>query len=61
MQGLLLSLDAEGNPSQQDQSKELHVELRHQQPTLNGHLWVSLSTNSLDFPTEHQWIYLIKE
>lgn len=48
---MLLSLDAQGNPLQQGQSKEPRAELQHQQPTLDGHLWVSLSTNSLDFPT----------
>ena len=48
---MLLSLDAQGNPSQQDPSKEPHVELQRQQPTLDGHLWVLLSTNSSDFPT----------
>jgi hypothetical protein len=48
---MLLSLNAQGNPLQQDQSKEPHAEHQHQQPTLDGHLWESLSTNSLDFPT----------
>ena len=38
------------NSSPQNQPKELLVKPQHLQPTLNVHLWVSLSTCSLDFP-----------